>query len=208
VVKQEQEYSEWGVPLESSGAGTQLRNLATNDNVTAVLTLPGFLSNEDCDRVVMSSKSRRFYSGEMSAPSEYGRDCDVFMQARTKGTAWLFERIESLVEKLNMQYQFRLTGLDEGLQFTRYRVGGHVTWHCDTGTGENSRRKLGISIQLSNAGTYVGGDLEFCPAVPQPFGRSRGTAIVFPATYAHRVSRVTRGQRLSLVTWMHGPPFR
>jgi len=38
--------------------------------------------------------------------------------------------------------------------------------------------------------------------------RERGTLILFPAFRTHRVSPVTRGLRVAVVGWIHGPSFR
>jgi len=37
--------------------------------------------------------------------------------------------------------------------------------------------------------------------------KEKGTIICFPSYIIHRVSKVTKGQRRSLVLWIHGPPF-
>ena len=38
--------------------------------------------------------------------------------------------------------------------------------------------------------------------------KSKGTMIVFDSRIPHRVTPVTSGQRISLVTWMLGPKLR
>jgi PKHD-type hydroxylase len=42
----------------------------------------------------------------------------------------------------------------------------------------------------------------------QPAPRERGAVIIFPSYVLHRVTRVTRGVRKSLVVWVTGPNFR
>ncbi|MBP9066730.1 MAG: 2OG-Fe(II) oxygenase, partial [Candidatus Microthrix sp.] len=87
-----------------------------------------------------------------------------------------------------------------------YRPGqGHYGWHPDAAT-TSPLRKLTFTLQLSEADSYEGGDLEV-----QGFGptnREVGSMTIFPSFFWHRVTPVTAGERLALVGWMHGPSFR
>ena len=96
------------------------------------------------------------------------------------------------------------------VQITSYAVGGHFNWHNDIGDGDTSKRKLSVSVQLTEPGLYDGGDLEFLEAGLNKSEEQRqlGSAIIFPSYLSHRVSIVTRGTRWALVAWFGGPPFR
>jgi len=63
-------------------------------------------------------------------------------------------------------------------------------------------------VQLSNPADYEGGEFEFLLVTDELGPRSRGSLIAFPSYLAHRVRPVTSGTRLSLVSWIGGPPFR
>ena len=52
------------------------------------------------------------------------------------------------------------------------------------------------------------GALEFCALGEPRACRGRGTVVMFPSFLGHRVTRVTRGRRVALVSWIYGPPFR
>lgn len=109
------------------------------------------------------------------------------------------------------QWEYELNGLD-GIQITRYDVNDHYTWHSDYGTAEDERytRKLSATILVTDPSEYEGGDLEFIDyhnnLVVAP--RQKGSMIVFDSRVPHRVTPVTKGQRISLVTWMLGPKLR
>lgn len=77
----------------------------------------------------------------------------------------------------------------------------------DLGAGENSGRKLSLSIQLSPPYDYSGGQLEF-QNIDSPADRGIGSLIAFPSFIQHRVTPVDSGVRSSLVVWVHGKPFR
>jgi PKHD-type hydroxylase len=65
-----------------------------------------------------------------------------------------------------------------------------------------------MSIQLTDGSKYEGGDLRFQTATDEPAPRGVGSLVVFPSYLVHRVDPVTKGARLSLVSWIAGPPFR
>lgn len=69
-----------------------------------------------------------------------------------------------------------------------------------------STRKLGVTVQLVPGSEYEGGDLFFVDA-DQPAARQVRSLIVFPTYMRHSVTKVTKGTRVSFVTWMHGSPF-
>ena len=105
-------------------------------------------------------------------------------------------------------WEYDLKCLD-GIQITRYDEGDHYTWHSDYGTTEDNRftRKLSATLLVTDPSEYEGGELEFidyhnnlvvAPSV-------KGTMIVFDSRIPHRVRPITKGTRISLVTWMLGP---
>lgn len=101
------------------------------------------------------------------------------------------------------------------LQFATYREQRqqHFAWHRDTfwiNPTQMSQRKLTTIIQLSDADTYTGCDLELeVDQRPCPMElRKRGTLIVFPSFVWHRVTPIVKGIRHSLVSWYDGPAWR
>jgi PKHD-type hydroxylase len=101
------------------------------------------------------------------------------------------------------------------IQFTEYygaeEGGGKYDWHVDI-FWDNPMpfdRKLSVTIQLSEPSDYEGGQFEFFGMQsPGEEFRRRGSVLVFPSVFNHRVLPVTAGERLSLVTWVEGPKFR
>ena len=72
-----------------------------------------------------------------------------------------------------------------------------------------SKRKLSLSVQLTDPADYDGGDLEFVNHLGnEDEFRKQGSIIVFPSYLSHRVTTVTRGARRSMIAWVFGPPFR
>ncbi len=129
-------------------------------------------------------------------------------------TAWLYERIASIIRQLNGQfYKFDLHGFVEDFQFTVYdgEKLGHYTWHQDSGPSKDGfpPRKLSFVLQLSDPSEYEGGDLEILTtATPVAIEKKLGMIAVFPSYVLHRVTPVTKGIRRTLVVWVCGPQFK
>ncbi|MEV8629551.1 2OG-Fe(II) oxygenase [Streptomyces sp. NBC_01268] len=126
----------------------------------------------------------------------------------------LFEDVYQLIwdaaEVLNRHYfELDVTEIVKPPQFLEYVGGhGHFHWHNDYGLEKPlSKRKLTVSIQLSDGRDYEGGDLEVF-GTPQPMPRTQGSIIVLPAFVHHKVTPVTSGIRCALVGWLAGPPLR
>jgi len=112
-------------------------------------------------------------------------------------------------------------------------TGDFYTWHTDSGDRPQSHggriRKLSSTIQLSHPDEYEGGHFQWIEPVgifdklkstgtqninvenyiqSAPFSaKERGSFIIFPSFVHHQVQPVTRGTRVSLVSWYHGQPY-
>ncbi len=89
--------------------------------------------------------------------------------------------------------------------YNRYDVGMTYGDHVDAPFLNNGRMRadLSMTIFLTDPATYDGGDL----VIRDGLGETRikydaGDAVLYPTTSLHHVSPVTRGSRLSAVTWI------
>lgn len=138
------------------------------------------------------------------------RKSDIGWLYPSEVTGWVFARLAGAVQAANDQFfGFDLSGMEQGLQFTRYTAPGeHYDWHIDRGIGQGIR-KLSFVVQLSDPTDYDGGELEiWTGGEPHVADRTRGVITFFPSWTMHRVRPVTRGVRYSLVCWVSGPSFR
>lgn len=125
-----------------------------------------------------------------------------------KETEWIYQKIYKIALDSNQFYNFNLNYFGEDLQFAKYSVGDFYGFHEDIGSGYNSLRKLSLIINLSDPNTYKGGGLEFfAGGKTQKTCKKLGCVIIFPSFVPHRVTKVLRGERFSLTSWIHGPPF-
>jgi len=177
-------------------------------------------STQECDRIVSSAVPDGWEEALVGRnPSgEFGEVPAVRSNRQQRlpvdAGGFPISRICQEVSRANSEgWQFDLAGIvaDDVPWIMRYdsEGRGHNDWHVDIGQGANASRKLGFSLQLSDPGSYDGGDLEFHNvAVEREALRRAGTLIIFPAYWLHRVTPVTRGSRHVVVGWMHGPSFR
>ena len=139
------------------------------------------------------------------------RRSQVVMLGNEPKYAWLYERILGAAHECNrLFFGVDIVGVEANLQLGRYDSSdrGFYNWHTDF-AAQRPLRKLSISIQLSRAEDYEGGDLELMYGIePQKLDRTRGAFIAFPSFMLHRVMPVTRGTRWSLVAWVVGTRWR
>lgn len=126
----------------------------------------------------------------------------------------------------------------ESLQFTKYEEGEFYNWHSDvclrdyykpnvknissksSGNKDihedylNLRneyvRKLSFTLQLSEPDEYEGGNVQFIDDENKTFfaPRQRGSMVLFDSRTQHRVLKVKKGVRRSIVGWVLGPRWK
>ena len=127
---------------------------------------------------------------------------------------------------------------NESLQYTKYSKGHFYNWHNDAGLtqfhssnvtigasesitneeyhkdklSENYEfvRKLSFSLQLSDPDDYEGGNVQLLDENNRSYiaPRNRGAIILFDSRTQHRVLKVTKGVRRSIVGWVVGPRWK
>lgn len=134
------------------------------------------------------------------------RNVVTALQERSERTSWLFDRLDWAFAEAGEALGIPAAALSEPVQLLRYGPGGHfLGWHSDAGADMQHRRRLSVSVELSDASDYDGGTLEIIPAtVGRPRTLARGGARFFPSAAIHRVTAVARGTRYALVAWTGG----
>lgn len=167
----------------------------------------GAMTNEECDAAIALGTKQKLLPGEMYTPIEGYRESLISLIPRVERSEWLYAKVIKLGQQANREFGFKVDFNTAIIQYTQYDVNGEIGWHTDYDHVGANPRKVSITIQLSNPKEYRGGALEFFPTGEIPWGKSKGTGIIFPSFLQHRVNAVTRGMRKSLVIWFSGPPF-
>lgn len=150
---------------------------------------------------------------------------------------WIAGFVWHYVQRANREnFQYDLSNIDgESMQYTVYGQGEYYGWHNDQGiatfykpVSQGNRghgeeiyqdfvnkncemvRKLSFSLLLSDPETYEGGNLQLLDEAGKSYiaPRQRGTIILFDSRTQHRVQKVTKGVRKSLVGWVVGNRWR
>ena len=129
-----------------------------------------------------------------------------------KAMTYMYKIIEQRMLQANRNhFGFEGMQITEVAQFTEYPKGGFYDWHMDADVNSESEppvRKISMTILLSPQNEFEGGDLEFMTEGNRRPQLLQGQAIFFCTLVRHRVSKVKKGVRRSLVQWFGGPPFR
>lgn len=144
---------------------------------------------------------------------EKHRVSNVKFHERNEKTAWIFDKLNFIIQAANEQfYNFHLNGY-ANFQYTTYDPNGRYDWHTDMAFGEKfgtdaEPRKLSLSLALND--DFEGGEFQINngkeeTAVTVPM--HKGRVVLFPSFMIHRVTPVTKGVRKSLVVWVLGPKF-
>ena len=144
------------------------------------------------------------------------RSSSVKWIPQTNNWWWLYETLAGYATQANNAlWNFDLHQIPEQIQYTEYYATqkGHYDWHADIGPGLLSKRKISITVQLSEPDEYEGGDMELFKggSMNGPFEkapRKEGCVFIFPSFMMHRVSPVTKGTRKSFVLWLGGTHYK
>ena len=148
---------------------------------------------------------------------------------------WVGGFLWHYVQRANREnFLYELTNIDnESMQYTHYGEGMFYGWHNDAGlttqykpTSFGNRsdglaqdflniqvelvRKLSFSLQLSDPDDYEGGNVQLIDENGQHYvaPRKKGTIVLFDSRTQHRVLKVKKGLRKSIVGWVVGPRWK
>jgi len=175
------------------------------------LAMESALSADECDAAIALATVGRtargpVYGGAGAEVDPARRDVQSTLVARGEA-AWLFEKLDGLFQAAAARFELPVGPIGEEIQILRYDEGGHFRmWHSDAGVDQVDRRRISLSVELSERADYEGGELEIVPdLVARPRSLARGSAQLFPSRALHRVTPVTRGTRWALVAWTGAP---
>jgi PKHD-type hydroxylase len=173
----------------------------------------GGFTEEEVDKIVYMESLQNFGKGQVGTregdTKKEVRDSDIAWIHPDEHSDWLFQRLGSITSAINhQQFMYDIEGVDV-LQYTKYNINQHYTWHWDVDFGwQNFQRKISAVMMLTSPDEYEGGELEICntgnfedTAVLKP---KKGDIVFFASWMPHRVKPVISGERKSLVMWVMG----
>lgn len=148
-----------------------------------------------------------FIDGRVSARGKAKEVKNNRQMSYENGGLELLKAVEQQLLDSAFVHVFAFPKAISGMMVNLYGEGETYGWHVDNSIhndGVNkSRRDVSFTISLADPSTYDGGHLEFYQGeelVSTKLGM--GEMIIYPTGQLHRVTPVTRGERLSCVGWM------
>jgi PKHD-type hydroxylase len=127
-------------------------------------------------------------------------------------THWIYQKLSDAIDQNNQKFFNFDLSMIENLQFTYYssEEEGCYKGHIDPLNWKlPHNRKLSLVMQLSDPSEYEGGELRLHTShEPVIIRKEKGMVVCFPSYTLHEVTPVTRGERYTLVGWVHGPAFK
>ena len=181
-------------------------------------TVGPIFTPEQCQDIINMGHQQKQEEAQVGHAQKAGGNYDT--KKRITTISWIpFKAMPDMyriIERTMLQVNGNHFGYDgmkltEVAQFTEYPKGGFYDWHMDADVNcqfEPPIRKISMTILLSDPSEFVGGDLEFMSEGNNPPQLIQGQAIFFCSLIRHRVAKVKKGIRRSLVMWFGGPPFK
>ncbi|HEY5701564.1 MAG TPA: 2OG-Fe(II) oxygenase [Gammaproteobacteria bacterium] len=173
------------------------------------------LSPEQCRQVIGWSDWLKPEEGKTVASPNDGNEFDKMRSVVQYGipiqeeTTWLYDRLLGVVATVNQNsgWNFEIAGFFRPLNLLHYQGEREhfYNWHIDIVAGNESARKISVSVQLSQPNDYDGCDLEINNGdhiLTTP--RDHGAVVMFPSYMLHRVTPIRKGERWAVVGWVQG----
>ena len=94
----------------------------------------------------------------------------------------------------------------ETMNYNVYGTGGGYGWHIDRNYKGLEDMKLTCLLNLSEE-SYEGGEFQLF-GVDEKINFTSGMGVVINSLIAHKVTPITKGERISLTYWGEGPTWR
>ena len=167
-------------------------------------------TNEELQKIIDYCESEGTHRGTIFSgnqeETERVRKSNVKFHSRNDSTAWIFDRLNFIIQATNERfYNFDLNGY-ESFQYTTYNADeqGEYNWHMDMCLNHMpdnmyETRKLSMTLQLND--DYEGG--EFVMWEDEVIELKQGSVLIFPSNYLypHKINPVKKGTRYSFVSW-------
>lgn len=166
---------------------------------------------EEIARITFLEAHMNFQNGKVGGDSDRKevRDSDIGWLHPDQNTNWIFDRFGGVISRANHDhFMYDIEGL-EALQYTKYGLDQHYTWHWDLSFGwENYQRKISVVMLLDDPEDYEGGEFEICNNGNlddiKSLKPNKGDILLFASWMPHRVKPVISGSRRSIVSWVMG----
>jgi len=168
-----------------------------------ILIIKDVLTADQCDQVIEDMAAMRFQPGTKTA------GWHARLVKNNEQTDRMHQGYKPLSDRVSQAIQnsadFRMACLPRhltDLRFSRYREGMEYGSHVDDPIMAGVRSDISFTLWLADPASYDGGELVMENTDGDAsYKLGRGELIAYDSTRLHRVSPVTRGERICAVGW-------
>lgn len=164
-------------------------------------------TESECQFICKLYKNEDLSKGETHCGSNSHRKSSIsWIKFNPKVNGWIFKKLNKAFAYANYFFQYDIDGFDR-FQLTVYNENDYYDWHTDGLINDHmGYRKLSCAMPIND--DFTGGKFEIFKDGKETIDLKIGTAVIFPSFLAHRVTKVSKGSRKSIVCQACGPRFK
>lgn len=169
----------------------------------ALFVIKQFLSADQLAQVHKDLANAEFVEGKQTARG-MAREVKENEQLQPESVPELLPRLSQLIAANQVFVNLAMPRSLSSVMISRYREGMSYGLHTDAAVLPNgTRADLSFTLFLSEPGSYEGGELAVMTALgEQRIKAEAGSLVLYSTGDLHRVTPVTRGERLAVVGWV------
>ena len=179
--------------------------------ISSFFTIPNVLTTTECQQIInhCTSKCKSSTLGsslqkfkDVDNVKDFRYSVNTFIRPEDIKKLPVIRKLTDSIVKFSLEcYNFPL-GYIEPVQYAEYTEGMFYKPHIDSGETFEYDRDISVSIFLSPKDEYEGGNLCFLyPSGWVEANEQQGSMVLFPSMLTHKVEKVKKGKRSSLVLW-------
>ena len=174
--------------------------------ISSYFTIPKVLTSIECQEII-NYCTGKCNPSDVTAPAHNKSTIikDVRNSLNTFITPDELPSIKKVLDcliKVSLEFfNFSITTV-EPIQYAEYNEGMYYNAHIDSGETLDLDRDISVSVFLTPRNQYEGGNLSFLyPTGWVEANEQQGSIILFSSMLTHKVNKVKKGKRSSLVLW-------
>ena len=174
--------------------------------ISQFFTFPNVLTTTECQQIIdhCTDKCKSSTIGDESIDSvkDFRYSVNTFIRPEDIDQLPMIRKLTDCVVKFSSQcFKFPIRYV-EPVQYAEYTEGMYYKPHIDCGATFECDRDISASVFLSPRNEYEGGNLSLMyPTGWEEADEQQGSMVLFPSMLTHKVEKVKKGKRSSLVLW-------
>jgi predicted 2-oxoglutarate/Fe(II)-dependent dioxygenase YbiX len=174
--------------------------------ISSFFTFSNILTTTECQEIIdyCTDKCKLSVLEDKKIDSVEGirHSINTFIQPEDINQLPVIKKLTDCVFKFSSQYFNFPIRYIEPVQYAEYTEGMYYTPHMDSGVTFECDRDISASVFLSPRNEYEGGNLSLMyPTGWEEADEQQGSMVLFPSMLTHKVEKVKKGKRSSLVLW-------